>query len=97
MSGKKTHIFDIGTRRNGNHVAVLHSQVVTDNTVDSGATLIQLLVGENDEHSLLSLLASYEDGVATEERQGVHGGLRQGNNAVVIVDGVGDPGCSQYI
>ncbi|TFB02298.1 hypothetical protein CCMA1212_006004 [Trichoderma ghanense] len=75
----------------------LFEAVVTDNTVDSGATLIELLVGEDDEHCLLSLLAADKDGVATEELEGVHGGLGQGNDAVVIVDGVGNPGFSQYI
>lgn len=75
---------------------MLYSQVVADNTVDSGAALIELLVGEDDEHSLLSLLASYKDSVATEELEGVHGGLREGDDAVIIVDGVGNPGFGQY-
>lgn len=88
---RQTHIFDIGAGRNGNHVAVLYSQVVTDDTVDSGAALIKILVGEDDEHSLLSLLASYKDGIATEELEGVHGGLGEGDDAVVIVDGIGNP------
>jgi hypothetical protein len=89
-----THIFDIGARGNGNHIAVLHSEVVTDDSVDSSTSLIELLVGKDDEHCLLSLLASYEDGVAAEELEGVHGSLGQGNDAVVIVDGIGNPGFS---
>lgn len=71
---------------------MLHSEVVTDDSVNSSTSFIKLLVGKNDEHCLLSLLASYKDGVAAEELEGVHGSLGQGNDAVVIVDGIGNPG-----
>jgi hypothetical protein len=54
-----THVFDIRARVNGDHVAVLHTQVVADDTVDAGAAVIELLVGENDEDSVLSLLTPY--------------------------------------
>lgn len=88
----ETHIFDIGARGDGNHVTVLDSEVVTDNTVDSSASLIQIIVGKDDQDRLLSLLASYKDGVTAEELEGVHGSLGQGDNAVVIIDGIGNPG-----
>lgn len=75
----------------GNHVTVLDSQVVTNNSVDASATVIELLVSEDDEDGVLSLLASNQDGVATEELELIHGGLGEGNDTVVIVDGIGNP------
>lgn len=75
----------------GNHVTVLDSQVVTNNSVDASATVIELLVSEDDEDGVLSLLASNQDGVAAEELELIHGGLGEGNDTVVIVDGIGNP------
>ena len=75
----------------GNHVTVLDSQVVTNNSVDASATVIELLISEDDEDGVLSLLASNQDGVATEELELIHGGLGEGNDTVVIVDGIGNP------
>jgi hypothetical protein len=86
-----TDIFDIGTRVDGDHVTVLDSEVVANNSVDASAAVIELIVGENDENGILSLLASNQDGVASEELELVHGGLGEGNDAVVIVDGIGNP------
>jgi hypothetical protein len=88
---ENTYIFDIGAGVDGDHVTVLDTQVVADNSVDTGAAVIELIVGEDDQDGVLSLLASNQDGVTTEELKGVHGGLGQGNDAVVIVDGIGDP------
>lgn len=87
-----THIFDVGASGDGDHVTVLDSEIVADNTVDSGASLVQLLVGKNDQDRLLSLLASYKNGVTAEELEGVHGSLGQGDDAVVVIDGIGNPG-----
>lgn len=74
-----------------NHVAVLDAEVVANNTVDAGAAFIKLIVGENDEDGILSLLASYQDGITTEELELLHGSLREGNDAVVVVDSIGNP------
>jgi hypothetical protein len=86
-----TDIFDIGTRVDGDHVTVLDSEVVANNSVDASAAVIELIVGENDENGILSLLASNQDGVTSEELELVHSGLGEGNDAVVIVDGIGNP------
>ena len=88
---KLTHVFDIGARVDGDHVTVLDAKVVADDTVDASAAVIELLVGEDDEHRVLSLLASNEDGVASEKLESVHGGLGQGNDAVVVIDSIGNP------
>lgn len=70
---------------------MLDAEVVADNSVNASAALIELLISEDDEDGVLSLLASDEDGITTEELEGIHGSLGEGDNAVVIVDGVGDP------
>jgi hypothetical protein len=70
---------------------MLDPEVVADNTVDASAAVIKLLIREDDKDGVLALLATNEHGVTTEELQRVHGGLRKGNDTVVIVDGIGDP------
>jgi hypothetical protein len=70
---------------------MLDSEVVANNSVDASAAVIELIVGENDENGILSLLASNQDGVTSEELELVHSGLGEGNDAVVIVDGIGNP------
>lgn len=95
-TGDGTHVFDIGARVDSNHITVLDSQVVADDSVDSGAAVVELLVGEDDQNSVLPLLAADQNGITTEKLEGIHGGLGQSNDAVVIVDGIGDPGIRQY-
>lgn len=75
----------------GDHVTMLDSEVVANNSVDASAAIIELIIGKNDENSILSLLASNQDGVTSEELELVHGGLGESNDAVVIVDGISNP------
>jgi hypothetical protein len=77
---------------NRDDIAVLNPQVVTDNAVEAGAAVIEIIVGENDENGILSLLSSYENCVATEELESLHGVIGERDNGVVIVDGIGNPG-----
>jgi hypothetical protein len=88
---RNTHVFDIRARVDGDHVTVLDAQIVADDSVDSSATVVQLLIGEDDEHCILALLASDQDCVAAKKLERVHRRLGQGNDAVVIIDGIGDP------
>lgn len=76
---------------NGNHIAMLYAEVVADNSVDTGAAVIKLLVSKDNENSVLALLAANQDGVTAEKLEFVHSSLGQGNDTVVIVDGIGDP------
>lgn len=86
-----TYIFDVGTRVDGDHVTMLDSEVVANNSVDASAAIIELIIGKNDENSILSLLASNQDGVTSEELELIHGGFGESNDAVVIVDGISNP------
>jgi len=79
----------------GNDVAMLDAEVVTDNAVQPGAAIIEIIVGQNDEDRVLSLLASDEDCVAAEQLERLHGIVGEGNDRVIIVDGIGDPRFSQ--
>lgn len=51
----------------GNDVAVFDSQVVTNHSVDTGTSIIQIIIGEHDQDSVLSLLSLDQDCVASEE------------------------------
>jgi hypothetical protein len=83
-------VFDIRARVDGDHITVLDSQIVTNDSVDASAAIIEFLVGKNDEDGVLSLLASNQNGITSEKLELVHSGLGEGDNAVVIVDGIGD-------
>ena len=84
------HVFDVRAGVDSDDVSVLHAQVVADNPVDACAAIIEVVVGENDEDSVLALLALDEDRVATEELERLHGVVRKRDDRVVIVGSVGD-------
>jgi hypothetical protein len=86
-----THVFDVRAGMNSDHVAVLDTQIVANHSVDAGTAIIELLIGEDDKDSVLALLASYKYCVSAEELEGVHGRFGQSDDAVVIVDGIGNP------
>lgn len=85
------YVFDIWAGLDRDHITVLDSEVVADNSVDPGASIIELLISEDDKNGIAPLLSADEDGVTTEELEVLHGGLREGNDRVVIVSGIGDP------
>lgn len=58
---------------NSDNVTVLHTQVVSHHTVQTTAAIVKVIVTKNNEHCVLSLLASDEDGVTTEQLESVHG------------------------
>jgi hypothetical protein len=91
----RTHVFDIRARMDGDDVAVLDAEVVANNAVQPGAAIIEIIVGQNNEDRVLSLLASDKDCVAAEQLERLHGVVGEGDDRVIIVDGIGDPGFSQ--
>jgi hypothetical protein len=48
-------------------VAVLDTEVVADNAVDAGLTILEIVVGENNQDGILALLSLDQNGIATEE------------------------------
>jgi hypothetical protein len=71
-------------------IAMLDSEVVSYYTVYASGTIIKIIVCQNNENSVLSLLALDQDCVAAEELQRLHGVVRKGDDGVVIV------GCVRY-
>lgn len=86
----ETHVFDVRARVNGDNVAVLDAKVVTDDTVDASLTIFEIVIGENNQDSVLALLSLDQNGVATEELERLHGVIGKSDNRVVIVGGIGD-------
>lgn len=85
-----THVFDVRARVNSDNVAVLDTEVVADNTVDASLTILEIVVGENNQDGILALLSLDQNGVATEELKSLHGVVGEGDDGVVIVGSVGD-------
>lgn len=52
---------------NRDDVAVLDTEVVSDHTVYAGGSIIKIVVSQNDEDSVLSLLSLDQDCVTAEE------------------------------
>ena len=75
---------------NSDHVAVLDTKVVAHNTVDAGTAIIKIIIGQDNQNSVLALLALDEDGVTPEQLEGVHCVVGESDNGVVIVDGISD-------
>lgn len=73
---------------NGDNISVLDTQVLANNPVHPSAAVIELVIGENDQDGVFSLLALDQNCVTTEELEGVHGVVGQGDDGVVIVDGI---------
>lgn len=76
---------------NGDDVAVLDTEVVANNTVEAGAAIIKVVIGEDNQDGVLSLLSADENGITTEELELLHGVVGEGDNRVIIVDGVSNP------
>lgn len=85
-----TYIFDVRARVDGDDIAMLHAEVVANDAVQASAAVIQVIIGENDQDGVLPLLAADEDGVTAEQLESVHGVVREGNDGVVVIRGIGD-------
>jgi hypothetical protein len=88
------------------YVTVLDAQVVADHAVDASASVVEVVVGQDDEDRVLSLLSLDQDGVSSEELQGFHGLVGESDDRVVVIFGIGDavrvsggapPGSTTYI
>jgi hypothetical protein len=64
----------------GNNIAVLHPQVVANDSVYPRGAIIEIVIGENDQDCVLALLALDEDSITTEELERLHGVVREGND-----------------
>ena len=85
-----TYVFDVRARVDGDHITVLDSQVVANDTVYPCGAIVEVVICQYDQDCVLALLALNQDSVTTEELERLHGVVREGDNRVVIVDGIGD-------
>jgi hypothetical protein len=74
----------------GDNVAVLDPQIVPHNAVYPGGAVIEVIISKDDQDGVLPLLALHKNCVATEELERLHGIVGEGDDGVVIVDGIGD-------
>jgi len=74
----------------GDNIAVLDSQIVANDSVYPRRAIVEIVVCEHDQDCVLALLALDQHSVATEELERLHGVVREGDDGVVIVDGIGD-------
>jgi hypothetical protein len=67
---------------------------MSDNTIHPCTSIIQIVIGENNEHCIFSLLSPNKNCVSTEELQCFHRVVGQGNDGVVIVDRISNTSCN---
>lgn len=87
----RTNIFDIRAGVDGDNVAVLDAEVVANNAVEAGAAIVEIVIGKDNQDSVLSLLSADENGITTEELELLHGVVGEGDNRVIIVDRISNP------
>ena len=63
----KTYVFDVGARVDGDHVTVLHPQVVADNPIYPRGSIVKVVVRQHNENRVLALFAFDQDRVAPEQ------------------------------
>jgi hypothetical protein len=84
------YVFDVWARVDGDNITVLDTQVVANDTVYPCRAVIKVVVRKHNQDCVLALLSLHQNGIAAEELKCLHSVVREGNNRVVIVDGVGD-------
>lgn len=70
------------------NVTMLHAEVMPDNPIDTGTSVIKLVISQHNQNRLLALLASDKNCVASEEPEDVHGVVGEGDRGVIIVNGI---------
>lgn len=64
---------------------------MSDDSVDSGTAIIEVIIGEDDQNGILPLLATDKNCIAPEQLKLLHGIVRKCNDGIVIVDCIGNP------
>lgn len=75
---------------NGDDITILHAEVMSNNTVDSGTSVIKVIICQHDQHCIPSHLALDQDSVSTEETESLHRVIGEGDDGIIIIDGIGD-------
>jgi hypothetical protein len=70
--GDALSILDIGTGVDGDDIAQTNAVVGSYNTVDTGHSVVEVIIGKNDQNGVLSLLALDENGITSEKAKRFH-------------------------
>jgi hypothetical protein len=53
-------------------ISQTNTNIGSNNTVDAGHAVIEIVIGEDDENSVFSLLSLDEDGITSEKTECLH-------------------------
>jgi hypothetical protein len=87
-----TYIFDVRAGVDGDNITVLDPQVVANDSVYPRRAIVEIVVCEHNQDCILALLALDQYGVTAEELERLHGVVRERDNRVVIIHGIGNAG-----
>ena len=62
-----TYIFDVRTWVYCDDVSMLHTEVMTDNTIHPSTPIVKIIIGQHNENCVLSLFALHKDCIAAEQ------------------------------
>ena len=77
---KEAYVFDVCARMDGDDIAMLDSQIVSNDSVDARAAIIKIIIGQDDQDGILALFTLDQDCVTSEELEGFHGVVGEGND-----------------
>ena len=87
---KRTYVFNVRARVDSDQITVLDTEVMSDNTVDANAAVIELVIGQHDQDGILPHLTLHQNRITPEKLQGIHSVVGESDNGVIIVSGIGD-------
>lgn len=75
---------------NRDHITVLNTEVMSDNTVDASAAVVEVVVRQHDKNGVFPHLTLNQDRITAEELESIHSVVGESNDGVIIVDGIGN-------
>ena len=91
-----TYVFDIWAWVHRDQITMLHTEIVSHDTVDASTSIIQVIIRKDNQNGVLAHFTLDQNCIAAEELQRLHRVVGEGNNGVVIVDGVGNAVSSEF-
>ena len=89
MKEEWTYIFNVRARVDSDHITVLDTEVMPDHTVDTDTAVIEIVVRQHNQNGILAHFTLDQNRVTAEKLQSIHCVVGEGNNGVIIVDGIG--------
>jgi hypothetical protein len=86
-----THIFDVGTWVYRDDIPMLDTQIVANDTVHANAAVIQVILSQDNQYSVLPLFSLDKNRIASEEIERFHRIVGQANDRIIVGGGIGNP------